>query len=158
VCDYCGCQALGAIAALTAEHDAVVNLSGEARRAEETGDLELAADRARAIAAVLAPHTVVEETALFPAMAEDYGDHVEGLLEEHRIIELVLSESAQVTPIDPTWPDRLKHTLWVLREHILKEEDGVFPAALATLGAREWELIEAARATAESATDPSLVG
>jgi hemerythrin-like domain-containing protein len=157
VCDYCGCQALGAIAALTAEHDAVVNLAGEARRAVESGDLDRAANRARAIAAVLAPHTVVEETALFPAMAEDYGDHVTGLLEEHRIIERVLAESAQVTPIDPTWPERLKHALWVLREHILKEEDGVFPAALATLSAPEWDQVEAARATAGTATDPSLV-
>jgi hemerythrin-like domain-containing protein len=34
----------------------------------------------------------------------------------------------------------------VLRDHILKEQDGVFPAALANLSTEEWEAVEAARA------------
>jgi hypothetical protein len=33
----------------------------------------------------------------------------------------------------------------LLREHIFKEQDGVFPAALATLGADDWEAAEAVR-------------
>ena len=72
MCEYCGCQALDAIAELTAEHDAVVELGGQARRALDRGDLDRAADRARAIAAVLRPHTAVEEEALFPAMAAEF--------------------------------------------------------------------------------------
>jgi hypothetical protein len=80
------------------------------------------------------------------------------LLEEHRIIERVLAESAEATPTDPTWPDRLKHALWVLREHILKEEDGVFPAALATLSAPEWDQVDAVRSRVGTSIDPALVG
>ena len=42
VCDYCGCQEVLAIADLTAEHDRIVTLSGEARRALHAGALDLA--------------------------------------------------------------------------------------------------------------------
>jgi len=47
---------------------------------------------------------------------------------------------------DRTWPDRLVGVLFLLRAHILKEQDGVFPAALAALDADQWERIEAVRA------------
>jgi hypothetical protein len=40
--------------------------------------------------------------------------------------------------------------LAVLREHIFKEQDGVFPAALASLRTSDWEAVEAARAQAGS--------
>jgi len=71
MCEYCGCLDVPAIAELTAEHDLVVTLGGQALRALEAGDLDTAAARARAIAAVLAPHTAVEEGALFPAILDE---------------------------------------------------------------------------------------
>jgi len=48
----------------------------------------------------------------------------------------------------PGWPDRLTGALAVLREHIFKEQDGVFPAALATLSTADWEAADAARVRA----------
>ena len=146
MCEYCGCQALDAIAELTAEHDAVVELAGQARRALERGDLALAADRSRAIAAVLRPHTAVEEGALFPAMAAEFGEHVGRLVGDHRRIEGVLAEAAAGTPSDPAWPARLELTLDELREHILREQDGLFPAALVALDADQWDALASVRA------------
>jgi hypothetical protein len=35
--------------------------------------------------------------------------------------------------------------LFLLREHILKEQDGVFPAALIALDPEQWERVEAVR-------------
>lgn len=145
MCDYCGCQELAAIAELTAEHDVLVNLGGQALRAVQAGDLDTAADRTRAMSAVLFPHTSVEEEALFPAMSAEFGAHVHGLLDEHRRVERVLAESAERTPDDKAWPGRLEHALDVLREHILKEQDGLFPAALATLDPAQWDLVEGVR-------------
>jgi hemerythrin-like domain-containing protein len=158
VCDYCGCQDLVTISVLTAEHDVLVNLSGQARRALQAGDLDTAAERTRSMATVLAPHTSVEEEALFPAMAAEFGEHVHGLLGEHRLIEGVLGESADGTPDDPTWPGRLKHVLEVLREHILKEQDGLFPAALATLDPAQWDQVEAVRARVGTGVPMTVVG
>ena len=151
MCDYCGCQEVRAIADLTAEHDRIVTLSGEARRALHTGALDLAAARARDITAVLGPHTLVEEGALFPAMAEEYGEHVNGLLDEHRVIEGVLARAEDGTPTDPAWPGLLGRALTLLREHILKEQDGLFPAALATLGPAQWDEVDAVRDQVDAA-------
>lgn len=154
MCEYCGCQAVEAIEVLTAEHDAVVNLIGTAREAVQRADVVTAAATARDIAAVLAPHTMVEEEGLFPALAqesEDHAGHVEQLRAEHRRIEAVLAEAVDATgplcvPLDPVWPARLLDALELLREHILKEQDGAFPAALATLGPEQWASVDAVRA------------
>jgi hypothetical protein len=39
VCEYCGCQALGAVAELTREHDEVVALISRVRSAHAAGDI-----------------------------------------------------------------------------------------------------------------------
>ena len=86
-------------------------------------------------------------------MAEEYGDHVLGLLDEHRIIEAVLARADDGTPTDPAWPGLLERALTLLREHILKEQDGLFPAALATLGPAQWDEVDAARDRVDAAID-----
>ena len=143
MCEYCGCQSLPAIAELTREHDLVVNLIADLKGA---GDIARMAELARQVAAILGPHTWVEEQGLFPALAHDFPDHLTALEAEHRRVEEVLAEAADGTPIDSTWPDRLMDTMRMLREHILKEQDGVFPAALTTLRTADWEAIDAVRA------------
>lgn len=145
MCEYCGCQNLATIDELTREHDLVINLIGEARAAHAVSDTARMASLARQIAAVLGPHTEVEERGLFPALTTEFPDYVASLKAEHRRLEAVLGEAAAGTPTNPAWPARLAEALALLREHILKEEDGVFPAALATLGAADWEAAEAVR-------------
>ena len=146
MCEYCGCQALATIDELTREHDLVVGLLRDARAASADADIPRMAELARQIATVLGPHTEVEEHGLFPALAADFPDHIAALKAEHRRVEEVLGEALSGTPADPQWPAQLAETLQMLREHILKEQDGVFPAALAGLGIADWEAAEAARA------------
>ena len=43
-------------------------------------------------------------------------------------------------------PAALMAALQVLREHILKEQDGVFPAALTSLSGTDWDAVDAVRA------------
>lgn len=145
MCEYCGCQALATIDELTREHDAVVDLIGEVRTAHRHEDIELMAQLARRIAAILRPHTQVEEHGLFPALAGDFPHQVAALEAEHRRVEEVLAEAVQGRPADPAWPQQLLEALDLLRRHILKEQDGVFPAALANLSTDDWEAIEAVR-------------
>lgn len=148
MCEYCGCQALTSIDELTREHELVLSLISEVRTARSSGDVPRLAELARRIAAVLGPHTQVEERGLFPALAPDFPDQMAVLEAEHRRVEAVLGEAAGGAPADPAWPDRLDRALALLREHIFKEQDGVFPAALATLHTADWEALEAARARA----------
>lgn len=151
MCEYCGCQALPAVEELTREHEQVVDLIGGVRQARRDGDVPRMAEVARRMAAVLGPHTAVEEQGLFPALAGEFPGHIAALTGEHRRIEAVLAEAAGGTPADPAWPERLWDALLLLREHILKEQDGVFPAALANLATHEWEAVEAVRARVGSA-------
>ncbi len=151
MCEYCGCQQIATIDELTREHDAVVALIARVRDQLGAGRLDDVAATCRAMTAVLAPHTVVEEQGLFPELTDDFPDHVATLRSEHRVVEAALAEAAHGTPTDPTWPDRLSQALFLLREHILKEQDGVFPAALSTLDSEQWERVEAVRSSAGSA-------
>ncbi|MGC0372861.1 hemerythrin domain-containing protein [Streptomyces sp. SAI-229] len=146
MCEYCGCQSLTAIDDLTREHDAVVDLISHVRDAHRAGDTGLMARLARRIGAVLEPHTQVEEHGLFRALADEFPEQMAALEAEHRLVEAVLEEAAAGTPRDVTWPDRLIRALDLLREHILKEQDGVFPAAPAALSTEQWEEVEAVRA------------
>ena len=146
MCEYCGCQALRTIDELTREHDHVVTLIGHVRAAWELGDIPAMSLAAQEIAAVLVPHTAVEEHGLFPALALEFPDHIHNLEAEHRAIEAVLAQAQDDALSDPSWPARLLEALDVLREHILKEQDGVFPAALSRLAAQDWEAAEEIRA------------
>ena len=150
MCEYCGCQQIAVINELTREHDAVVAAIGETRTHVGNGDLAAAARSCLRIAAVLGPHTTVEEDGLFPFLTADFPDHISVLRSEHRRVEAVLSECVNGVPRDPDWPTRLVCTLDLLREHILKEQDGVFPAALVALDPDQWERIEDLRVAAGS--------
>ncbi|MFS4108203.1 hemerythrin domain-containing protein [Streptomyces sp. PD-S100-1] len=156
MCEYCGCQALESIDQLTSEHDTVVNLIGLVRDAHRDGDTPRMAELARRISAVLGPHTEVEEHGLFPALTDDFPEKIAVLEAEHRRVEAVLAEAADGVPADPGWPARLMDALTLLRDHILKEQDGVFPAALAFLSIEQWEAVEAVRTRVSGgATQPS---
>lgn len=150
MCEYCGCQALETIDELTREHDEVVRLISHLGPAHQEGGVIRMAEVAREIASVLGPHTEVEEHGLFPALAGDFPDQIAALEAEHRRIEAVLAEANGAFLTDPTWPDRLMEAMALLRDHILKEQDGVFPAALANLSTEEWEAVEATRVRAGS--------
>jgi hemerythrin-like domain-containing protein len=155
MCEYCGCQEVPAIALLTAEHDAVVNLIGEVRSAVAESRLDDAADGCRRMQVLLGPHTRVEEQALFPPMRAEFPDQIDALQAEHRSIEAVLAETSTGTPTDPGWGQRLLGALHELREHILKEQDGVFPASLAVLTPEDWDRLDQARAEGQRAPGPA---
>ena len=151
MCEYCGCQDIAAIAELTREHDAVVAEISTLRGCVREGDVDGAASTARRIARILAPHTAVEEHGLFPHLAPEFPDHVAALEREHREIEAVLVRAAHGTPEDPQWPGELLAAMERLRDHILKEQDGLFPASLSILDADAWASVETARLLAGSA-------
>ena len=119
MCEYRGCQSLRSIDQLTQEHETVVNLISQ-----------------------------VEEHGLSPAVAAGFPEKIAALEEEHRRIEAVLAEAGGPGPADRAWPARGIAALDLLRDHILKEQGGVFPAAPAYLSTEQWETTEAVRAQA----------
>lgn len=90
-----------------------------------------------------------------PPLAAEFPDHVQGLQEEHRAIEDVLGEAADGVPSDPSWDRRLLAALGVLRAHVLKEQDGVFPAALSRLDPEDWDRVDEIRSEFVSRLSPA---
>ncbi len=145
MCQNCGCLANTVIEELTREHDAVVGLIRTIGDQVVAGHMHEVAATCRAISALLGPHVIVEEEGLFPELFREFPGQLDALTHEHRQVERVLEEAADGVPADRHWPERLRECLGILREHILKEQDGVFPAAIISLDADQWESIERVR-------------
>lgn len=145
MCEYCGCQSIEAIAELTSEHDVVRELTGLVAAAATAGELARARDIARVLEVVLGPHTAVEERGLFRAMAREYPEHVARLEAEHRTVEAALAELDDPRPRDG-WGARVADAMRLLERHAFTEQDGLFPAALATLDPADWAAVDAVRA------------
>ena len=133
MCSYCGCDSIEVIGRFMAEHVEIINANGELRAAVHSGDAT-AVDSARAVVAdLLWPHTVAEETGLFQVMARDevYASHIATLCGEHASLATHL---AAITP-----GDRAGMTLFEneLRDHIDKEDNGLFPAAAIALDGQQ---------------------
>lgn len=138
VCTYCGCESITVIGRFMAEHVDCVNALGELRRAVDAGEPARIRDRAGALAAVLDPHTRAEEVGLFAVMArqDEFGDHVRRLCAEHETLDALL---ARVADGDLAAFDALSGGL---REHINREENGLFPAAAIALDGPAWDEVD----------------
>ncbi|MEO6701758.1 MAG: hemerythrin domain-containing protein [Jatrophihabitantaceae bacterium] len=146
MCEYCGCQNVPAIAALTAEHDGLRGVAREAADAARCGDRTAAAGAARRLLTLLHPHTEIEERALFPAMAGEFADHVASLQDDHRRIEATLTLLADPAAEAEGWAQDLEAALSELFTHILREQDGLFPSSLSVLTPADWDNLDEVRA------------
>lgn len=155
MCEYCGCQDVPAIAALIAEHDQLRAVARDAVAAAGTGDRGATAPHARRLLTLLRPHTEIEEQALFPMMAGEFADHVESLTDDHRRIEGLLMRVADADDDDPDWKHDLDTALGDLFTHILREQDGLFPATLSVLSPEDWDHLDQVRAQVGAATLPT---
>ena len=137
MCSYCGCRANTVIARYSAEHDEIINAMGILRRAARAGDGEGTGIAARDLVALLDPHTAREERSLFAELrlAAEFTEHVDGLCAEHRENDVAL---ARVTAGDRAAVAVLED---ILRRHIDKEENGLFPAAVIALDGPAWERV-----------------
>ena len=137
MCSYCGCRAITMIGRLSTEHVAIINATGALRRVALDGDGAAAATAVEELAALLDPHTRSEEQGLFAELRldEDFADHVDALCAEHREIDALL---ARVADGDHAEVQELEN---LLRRHIDKEENGIFPAAAVALDGAAWDRI-----------------
>ena len=139
MCSYCGCRALPEIAALNEQHDQIVNASGDLRRATDTGTDVVAplADLVR----LLAQHLDREERGLFTELRrhDDIRAHVDELCDQHDELQMMLADIGDREHADPAAVGRL---VTFLRQHIDREENGLFPAAAIAMDGGEWDAIE----------------
>ena len=116
-----------------------MNSTGVLRRVAGTGDAAAAAVAGLELGGLLDPHTRVEERSLFAELRTDseFAEHVERLCEEHKAINRRLKQIVDGDLAGVSGLERL------LRRHIDKEENGLFPAAAIALGGPAWERVAA---------------
>ncbi|SDP47135.1 Hemerythrin HHE cation binding domain-containing protein [Nakamurella panacisegetis] len=134
MCSYCGCRNIPLIAQLTRQHENITNHTTALRAAERSDDPVTAAAAASVLSELLHPHTELEEQGLFAEMRADdmFSEHIESLCAEHEAIDAGLAavEAGDLSRVGPL--------LTLLANHIDREENGLFPAALAYLDDEQW--------------------
>ncbi len=134
MCSYCGCESIDVIGRFMREHVAIINATGDLRRATESGDDGRVRGAVDVVRALLDPHTVAEEFGLFTVLAEDdeFTDHVHDLCREHvalgQLLDRIETGSHTILPAFEK----------MLRLHIDREENGLFPAAAIAFAGPEW--------------------
>lgn len=129
------------------EHYEMLDLSGEIRRRLATGDRPGAASGLAELGRQLLPHALREERGVFAALKAqgEFVDEVLDLESDHLAFDEALSE---LDPLADDFEQRVETLLADLSLHIDRENLGIFPVTVVTLGAAGWEIV--ARASAEN--------
>ena len=140
MCEHCGCRGVEPIAELMDEHLALLELSGEIRRRLAAGEHDAVRRLLAELDDKLTRHVGREERGVFTAMKDqgDFVDAVEELEREHVSLDLQL-HTLDLGAADVV--DSVQALLDELSRHIDKENLGVFPVAVVSLGARGWDTI-----------------
>ena len=143
MCGHCGCQGVEAIGELRDEHAALTDEIHAIRCALTAGDHLAAARHLDRMVEHLGLHVAREEHGIFAALRVqgDFVDEVLALESEH--LDLHTAVEA-LDPQQPDFPGRVRRLLDELEEHIEREDLGVFPASVVTLGATGWGTVERA--------------
>lgn len=120
------------------EHVRLLDLAGDVRRVVDR-DLGAARQRFAELVYLLDAHVRREERGLFAVLREagEFVEHVDELEAEHARLDAAVA----ALPGGEAWADALAPVLRALAEHIYKEEQGLFPAALATLSGDQWDAV-----------------
>jgi hypothetical protein len=149
MCSYCGCEGVPAIADLKAEHESLVDQASHVRVALTSADRVTAMRLVTRLVGNLTSHVGREEDGIFRALREsgEYGEEVDALEGEHRDLEVAVAGLDVTSPEFASMVTRLLDDLDV---HVQREELGIFPASVVTLGATGWSLVDEAHAKTPS--------
>jgi hemerythrin-like domain-containing protein len=140
MCEYCGCRQIAPLAELMDEHLALLDEAGEVRRAASHRDLDRAGTLLRSLAVLLDRHVRREEDGVFAALKQtgEYLDELAELEQEHRDFHVDLD---RLDPADPSFGERMAEIFAHLTDHIDKEDLGIFPVSVVTLGTQGWDVV-----------------
>ena len=144
MCSYCGCENIEVVGRFMRDHTEIINASGVLRAACDAGSQDAIAAAAAEVARLFAPHSAAEEAGIFTVMAEDpeFTDYVTRLCSEHQQLD------AHLATIVAAADDASRHAAYeefehLLRGHIDREDNSLFPAAAVAFAGPEWERVAA---------------
>jgi len=141
VCEYCGCREVPAIAELRDEHHQLLHEVDHVRRALESGDGDRGRELLAALVGHLQQHVEREELGIFTALRSqgDYVDEVDELEGEHRWLDTAI---AGLQPGSVEFDTAVAALFGALEAHIEREDLGIFPVSVVTLGAEGWNIVQ----------------
>jgi hemerythrin-like domain-containing protein len=145
MCEHCGCRQVPPISELMDEHTALLDEATYVRKALAEGDPLRAMELLRTLVGHLERHVHREEHGVFPALREtgEYVEEVDELEGEHRSFDEML---ADLDVRAPDFAHQVTDLLHFLDRHVERENLGVFPVSVVTLGADGWDQVERAHA------------
>jgi hemerythrin-like domain-containing protein len=143
MCDYCGCRETPLVKELMTEHRYLQDEVDHIRRALAAGDRNGVGTRLKELLAHLERHVSREERGIFTALRRqgDYVDEVADLEGEHRWLD---EAASGLDPQSPELTDALSRLFDALEAHIQREDLGIFPVSVVTLGADGWDVVQRA--------------
>ena len=158
MCEYCGCRGVRPIAELMDEHSALVDQAHYVRRDLSAGDAAAAMSGLTDLVADLDRHVRREEDGIFRAIRTtgEFLDEVDALEGEHRDFAVAIA----ALDVDATdFAPQVTRLLDDLAEHVEREDLGIFPVSVVTLGARGWQIVDDAHTRSPSfLLDPVTTG
>ena len=141
VCDYCGCRETPLVNELMIEHRHLLDEVDHIRRDMAAGDRASVSGRLRHLVSHLERHVSREELGIFTALRKhgDYVEEVDELEGEHRWLDTTI---AGLDPGSPEFDTALSRLFEALDTHIEREDLGIFPVSVVTLGAEGWDLVQ----------------
>lgn len=123
------------------EHRHLQDEADHIRRAFLAGDRHEVPARLQDLVSHLVRHVSREEDGIFTALRTqgEYVDEVDDLEDEHRWLD------AAITDLDagsPALEPALSKLFDALEAHIQREDLGIFPVSVVTLGAQGWDLVQ----------------
>ena len=157
MCEYCGCRGVPAIAELMEEHSALVEQAHHVRQDLAAGDHAAAMSRLTGLVAHLDRHVRREEDGIFTAMrtAGEFLEEIDELEGEHRDFAIAI---AALEPDSPTFAGGVTRLLDDLDVHVEREDLGIFPVSVVTLGATGWEIVDRAHTESPSFLHDPVAG
>jgi len=137
------------IAELMDEHTALMGQAHFVRQDLSAGDRAAAMRRLTGLVAHLDRHVQREEAGIFKAMrtSGEFLDEIDELEGEHRDL------ASAVAGLDPESPDfaaLVTRLLDDLDAHVEREDLGIFPVSVVTLGATGWAIVDEAHTESPS--------
>lgn len=140
MCEYCGCREVPPIGELMEEHDVIMGDADEVRTALRRGDRAEVVARLEHLTTHLDPHVRREEQGIFAALRAqgDWAEEVSELEGEHRGLDATLGA---LDVLDPDFDRDVLALLLDLETHVGRENLGIFPVSVVTLGATGWDTV-----------------
>jgi hemerythrin-like domain-containing protein len=141
MCEYCGCRQIEPLAELMDEHTALLDLASDVEMALSHREHDQAVLSLHRLAGLLDRHVRREEDGVFAALkgTGEFLEEVAELEQEHHDFD------AQIAALDPgeaAFTDQVRALFRHLSDHIDKEDLGIFPVSVVTLGSTGWETVD----------------